>query len=309
MLTIFIVSGATGETGDRVARAALAQFENAPASVVRRRYVRSPEQVRAVVQEARDRDSVILHTLVSSDLRRLILTEARLHEVDVMDILGPVMDRLSARMKVTPLGKPGLLAQLAEARSREIDAVDFAFRHDDGQRADQLDRAEIVLVGVSRSMKTPTTLYLAYRGWFAANVPIIPDVPLPAPLIRLPSERVFCLTMAPDRLQELRRARAQDGVIPLHPYGSPRHIREELQCAKKVSLAHGWRMIDVTGKSVEEVAREIIALVSPPDPALADRGCDRDGRQHALPQPSFIPIDRLDHAQEADPDQDRCSHG
>lgn len=260
-LTIFVVSDATGETADRVVRSALVQFPDAPVTIVRRAQVRTAEQVRSVVEEAARRPSLILHTLVSDDLRRLMLTEARTHDVDAMDLMGPVLERLATHLGLTPQEKPGLFRQLEEARSRAVEAVEFAFRHDDGQSPEDLDRAEVVLVGISRTMKTPTTLYLAYRGWFSANVPIIPDLPLPPALSLLPPERVFHLVGSPGRLAELRRVRASHLGIPLEPYASLAQVQRELRYAENLARRHGWTRVDVTGKSVEEVAREIMALL------------------------------------------------
>jgi hypothetical protein len=265
MLTIFIVSDATGETAERMVRSVVVQFKDAPTSVVRRPRVRTPRQVRAVVQEAAGLQSIIVHTLVSYDLRRLMLAQSRAHGVDSMDLMGPMLDRLVTHLRLAPRQKPGLFRQLADVRTREIEAVEFAFRHDDGQRAHELNKAEVVLVGVSRTMKTPVTLYLAYRGWFAANVPIILEIPLPRELFRLPRKRVFCLVTAPDRLLELRSARADAFNIPLEPYASRAHVRAELLHSRRLSRDHGWRQIDVTSKSVEEAAREIIMLFSGKD--------------------------------------------
>jgi [pyruvate, water dikinase]-phosphate phosphotransferase / [pyruvate, water dikinase] kinase len=265
MLTIFVVSDASGQTAERVVRSALVQFAEAPATVIRRGHVRTPKQLRAVVQEAVGHDSLILHTLVSDELRRLMLAESRLHGVDAMDLMGPVLDRLARHLKLTPQEKPGLFQQLAEARSRQVEAVEFAFRHDDGQYADELIHAEVVLVGVSRTMKTPTTLYLAYQGWFAANVPIVPEIPMPPAVLSLPSERIFCLAMEPSRLFELRRVRADHLAIPPTPYASLKNIQKELRHAQRLSANHRWRQIDVTGKSVEEVAREIVILLPTED--------------------------------------------
>ena len=260
MLTILVVSDSTGETAERVTRAALVQFENAPVEIVRRGGVRSDAQVRAVVREAAERQALILHTLVSDESRRLMLQESRLLGVDSMDLMGPVLERLAHRLALTPQEKPGLFQQLVEAKSRAIEAVEFAFRHDDGQRADELAEAEIVLVGVSRTMKTPTMLYLAYRGWFAANVPIVPGVPVPAAVTSLPRERVFGLLMTAVRLAELRRARAAYLGMPSGVYASLPQVRTELLHSQHLCLEHGWNRVDVTGKSVEEVAREILAL-------------------------------------------------
>jgi regulator of PEP synthase PpsR (kinase-PPPase family) len=267
MLTIFVVSDATGDTAERVLRSALVQFTDAPATVVRRGDVLTEDQVRAVVREAARQPSLLMHTLVSDELRRVMLEETRRQGVDALDLLGPVLDRLATHLKLSPQEKPGLFKQLSEARTREIEAVEFAFRHDDGQRPDELEWAEVVLVGVSRTMKTPTTLFLAYRGWFAANVPIIEHVSMPEALRRVPAERVFCLMMAPSRLLELRQARAEHLGVPLEPYASLASIRRELHHAQKVALDEGWREVEVTGKSVEEVAREILLLLPVGDSA------------------------------------------
>ncbi len=262
VLTIYVVSDATGETAERMIRSALVQFKNAPAEVIRRGRIRTAKQVRSVVRDAADSHSLIIHTLVSPELRRVMLSETHLHDVDVMDLMGPLLDRLGTHLKLKPQQKPGLFKQIVAEKSREIEAVDFAFRHDDGQRADELDLAEVVLVGVSRTMKTPTMLYLAYRGWFAANVPIVPDIDPPPALLKLPAQRVFCLIMTASRLYELRSVRVEHLGAPLESYVKLADIRRELLHARELSHANGWRQIDVTAKSVEEAAREIITWLA-----------------------------------------------
>jgi regulator of PEP synthase PpsR (kinase-PPPase family) len=223
--------------------------------------VRTIRQVRAVVEQAAQSDgALILYTLVSAELRRAMIAAARRHGVEAVDLLGPVLGRLMVRLQEEPLRRPGAFKHLLRAHPREIEAVEFAVRHDDGRQTEGLDTAEIVLVGVSRTMKTPTTLYLAYRGWLVANVPVHPDLTPPHALGELPPERVFCLLMAPARLQELRAARATAMNMPLEPYASPEQIRRELLHSEQLALEHGWRQIDVSGKSVEEVAREIVLL-------------------------------------------------
>lgn len=261
MLKVLVVSDATGETAERVVRAALVQFEDAKVVLVRRGKTRSPEQVRAVVAEAAGQDAFIIHSLVSDGLRRVMLEEARLRGVDALDMLGPVLERLAKHLKLSPQERPGLFRQIADARSREIEAVDFAFRHDDGQNPDDLAQAEVVLVGISRSMKTPTMLYLAYRGWFAANVPLVPELEPPPALVAYAPDRVFCLHLASERLRELRRVRAKSDRLPLERYASIEQIEKEEHYAREACLRFGWRSIDATGKSVEEIAREIISLL------------------------------------------------
>jgi regulator of PEP synthase PpsR (kinase-PPPase family) len=234
--------------------------------LVRRSHVLTPEQVRTVVQEATGGDSLIVHTLVSDELRRLILAESRLHGVDCLDLLGPMLDRLAVHLRLTSQQKPGLFRQLDEAKTREIEAVAFAFHHDDGQNTQDLHRAEIVLVGVSRSMKTPTMLYLASRGWFAANVPLIPELPLDSAVAALPPARVFCLTMHSEQLRERRCARAREEAIPAEPYASLAQIVKENRYVEGICSKYGWERIDVTGKAVEEVSREIITVLTAEPP-------------------------------------------
>jgi [pyruvate, water dikinase]-phosphate phosphotransferase / [pyruvate, water dikinase] kinase len=258
MLTVFVVSDATGDTAQRMVRAGVVQFQDAPVRLVRRAHVRTPRQVHAVVHEARGQEAIVIHTLVSDELRRVMRAETRTHGVDALDIMGPILERLTTHLKLAPQEKPGLFQTLSEAKAREIEAVSFAFRHDDGQNAQNLERAEVVLVGISRTMKTPTMLYLAYRGWFAANVPLVPGLPPPKELLAVPSDRVFCLTMTPERLQQLRRVRADEESIPLHPYTSLDQIRTELAYVDDLCRKQHWQRIDATGKSVEEVAREVI---------------------------------------------------
>jgi len=259
-LTVFAVSDGSADTAERLALSALAQFEDAPVKVIRRGNIRTPEQVEAVVREAVD-GGIILHTLVSDELRRLTVSQARLRGVDALDLMGPMLDHLATHLKLTPQQKPGLFKQRDEAKSREIEAVEFAFRHDDGRNSHELDKAEIVLVGISRTMKTPTVLYLAYRGWFAANVPLVPDVPPPAALLSVAKNRVFCLRMNPGRLRERRLTRASGESIPAELYASTAQVSKELRYSQLLCLQQNWRSIDVTGKSVEEVSREIIALM------------------------------------------------
>lgn len=261
MAKLFIVSDATGGTAERVVQAALVQFSDVGVEIERRSKVRTAEQVKQVVKEAAAEPSLLLHTLVSDELRRTMLEEARLHHVEALDMLGPLLDRLAALLKMTPKEMPGLFEERLEARSREIEAVDFSFRHDDGRNIEGLGQAEVVLVGVSRSMKTPTMLYLAYRGWFAANVPLIPEMDPPGTLLRVPSEKVFCLIMKAERLAELRRVRAEREGIPVESYASVTQAHKEIQLARRLCTANRWRRIDVTNKSVEEAGREIIALL------------------------------------------------
>ncbi len=260
MITLFVVSDATGQTGERVLRSALVQFPDADYEIVRHAGIRTPEQVHEVVSQARRRDATILHTLVSNDLRGCMLGECRRQVVDAMDLMGPVLDRLTMSLQREPQEEPGLFEQLRQQRVRAIEAVEFAFRHDDGQRLHELENAEIVLVGLSRTMKTPTSLFLAHRGWFVANVPIVPPLPPPVELLAIDPRRVFAMTIRPSRLAELRRVRALHLHLSASDYVDLPSIRSEIREAETLALRHRWYTVDVTAKSVEEASREILAL-------------------------------------------------
>jgi len=260
MFRIYVVSDATGETAERVIRSALVQFKGASVDIIRHGKVRTKKQVQAAVQEAAGSYCMILHTLVSDELRSYMTSESRLHGVDAMDLMGPVLDRLATHLKLTPQHKPGLFKHLVKSKSREIEAVEFAFFHDDGQRVEELNKAEIILVGVSRTMKTPTSLYLAYRGWFVGNVPLVPEIPPPPILLSLPASRIFCFFTSPIRLSELRRARSESQKIPVESYASLDNVRKELAYSRRLCAKHGWHQIDVAGKSIEELTLEIVTL-------------------------------------------------
>lgn len=258
--SLFVVSDATGKTGERVLKAATVQFPGVDVTIERFGGIRDHEQMLKVVELARERHATILHSLVSHDLRGQMLVECRRHSVDAMDLMGPVLDRLAMAFRTRPQEQPGMIQQLREERTRVIEAVDFAFRHDDGQNLRDYHLAEIVLVGVSRTMKTPLCLYLANRGWFAANCPIVPGGRLPAALEDISPRRIFGLTMRPARLLELRTERARYLRMRGGLYADLPGIRIELREAEKVFRERGWNVVDVTGKSIEEVARSMIDL-------------------------------------------------
>jgi regulator of PEP synthase PpsR (kinase-PPPase family) len=256
---VFAVSDGTGTTAERVTRAALTQF---PQEVEVRRFgeVRTIEQVQTVVREAARAQALIVHTLVSADLRQAMFEEGRRHYVHTLDLMGPLLERLSDLLGTPPLAQPGLY--LMEDFNRRIEAMDFALRHDDGQNAEELIHAEIVLVGVSRTGKTPLSIYLAYRGWLVGNVPIVLGVNPPSLLSRLPPERVIGLTVDPVRLTQLRQARVRRISQLVSEYADLRYVRAEVVYALDLFHRHGWPVVDMTSKPVEEAAAEVVALVT-----------------------------------------------
>ncbi len=259
---IFAVSDGSGGTAERVIRAALTQFRGQQVSVHLFPRLESLEQVHDVVHQAAQKQAVIVHTLVRAELRQAMFEQGKRLHVHTLDLMGPMLERLSDLLQSAPLAQPGLYNIYGtEEYSRRINAMDFAFRHDDGQRAEELDQAEIVLVGVSRTGKTPLSVYLAYRGWFVGNVPVIPEIELPPILSRLPPQRVIGLTIEPHRLVQMRRARASRQHGAMSRYIDLEYVQRETSHALRLFRQHGWRQIDMTSKPIEEATAEIVSLM------------------------------------------------
>ena len=261
MQKIFVVSDGTGGTAKRALNAALTQFEGAKVKLIERPEIRTNEQVIEVVREARYEKGFIIHTLVSDDVREAMLQIGREFNVSTFDLLGPLLERLSQQLSISPSMKPGLFRQLNEAYFRRIETMEFAFGHDDGQKTHELEKAEIILVGVSRTFKTPLSVYLAIKGWCVANVPIILDLPIPDTLDNLQNARIVGLKSDPFRLAELRKVREEHLKNATGEYAKPDYVRREMRYALKIFSEHPqWPVIDVTGKPIEEIASEIITL-------------------------------------------------
>ncbi|MBD3274521.1 MAG: pyruvate, phosphate dikinase/phosphoenolpyruvate synthase regulator [Candidatus Marinimicrobia bacterium] len=260
---VFAVSDGTGGTAQRALEAALAQFSMAEPVVEVRPGIRSREQVDAVISEAAQADAFIAHTIVSNSLRDYLMNAARYQNVETIDLIGPLLSKLSEQLSVTPMEKPGLFKQLNEEYFRRIETMEFAIKHDDGLRSEELHDAEIVLVGVSRTFKTPLCVYLAFKGWFAANVPIVLNRQIPDILNELPPHRVIGLKMNTRRLSLLRTTRNKHLKGAVSEYADLEYCQKEAIYALKIfEKAPKWEVIDVTGKPIEESAAMIISLVS-----------------------------------------------
>src|SRR5712692_1832828 len=182
---IFVISDATGSTAEHVLRAALAQFDAEDVVVERRPEIQTIDGVHRVVEEAQKAGAMLVHTLASVDLRREIYLQATERRLQSVDLLGNVLSDLSSFLGATPGGVPGGVHRLDEDYYRRMDALTFVVKHDDGMGLEGLGRADIILVGVSRTSKTPLSIYLAVRGYFVANVPILYGVEPPAELFKI----------------------------------------------------------------------------------------------------------------------------
>jgi regulator of PEP synthase PpsR (kinase-PPPase family) len=258
---VYVVSDATGATARRVVEAALAQFTGAGVIVEQVPGVHSTAEVKELVKQAAQTGATIVHTLVVPELRQAMLIQGRRRHVVTIDLMGPLLTRLAETLELSPLARPGLQRQLDESYFERIGAIDFAVRHDDGRNPDELPQADLVLVGVSRTSKTPISIFLAYRGWRVANVPLVVNLEPPPSLFRIERRRIIALTVQIERLILLRQVRANRmtrGVTL--DYASRAYVQQELDWADLILRRERWPVVDVTNKSIEECAAELIDL-------------------------------------------------
>ncbi|MDP3462418.1 MAG: pyruvate, water dikinase regulatory protein [Bacteroidales bacterium] len=262
MAIIYIVSDGTGRTASQALSAALLQFPSQDVEIVLHKEVRSKVKISSAVKDAAKQEAFIVHTLVSNELREFMITCSRQHNVETIDLMGPLLGRLSEKLIRSPSEKPGLFSELNKEYFQRIDAMQFAFQHDDGQRPEGLNKAEIVLLGVSRTFKTPLSIYLAFKGWFVANVPIVQGIEPPHELFQIPPDRVFCLTNNAHNLATLRHSRLERLGMGTDNYANPSYVSRELMYAQSVfNRERRWAIIRVTNKPIEEIASEILAVI------------------------------------------------
>jgi regulator of PEP synthase PpsR (kinase-PPPase family) len=261
---LHLVSDATGETLITVARAAAAQYEDI--SPVEHVYplVRSMKQLERVIAEIEAAPGIVFYTLLEDDLTTLLETKCREFGVPCMSILGPVLGVLRAYLGAETTPRVGAQHVLNAEYFRRIDALNYTLLHDDGQHTDDLEQADVVLLGVSRTSKTPTSIYLANRGVKTANVPLIPGIPLPTELDALEKPLVVGLYASPERIVQIRENRLLslnamqgDGL-----YLDRQAVAEEVAFSRRLCAKNNWPSIDVTRRSIEETAAAVIALLS-----------------------------------------------
>ena len=259
---IYVVSGGVGASGEQLVQTVLAQFPDDHVPLITVGNVRQVMQIKRVVVQAKQAGGIIAHTLVDERLRRALIDLAREEEVAAIDLMGPLLSRLENVLKRKALGQPGLYRQFHRAYFERVSAIEFTMAHDDGQQRAGWPQADIVLVGVSRSGKTPLSMYLAILGWKVANVPLVPEVSPPPELFKLDRRHVIGLTIRPDQLIVFREQRYRQLGVPVPmDYIDPRRISEEVQAALRVFRRARFTVIDVTDKPIETSADEIIKLI------------------------------------------------
>lgn len=260
---IFALSDSLGETAELVARAAASQFDGAEVFAVRRLHrVSDPSHVRHAVMEAADAGAVIFYTLADPRLRTAMREAVAERDVPAVDILGPAIDALKEVTPQSPHMQPGIQRRVGRSYFRKIEALEFAVAHDDGRHPEELSEAEIVLVGISRTSKTPLAVYLSYKGFKVANVPLVPGAEPPAQLFGPLKGKIIGLTGDPIVLADIRKERALHLGAGAVKYADLETIEEELSYARGIMRRLGCPVVTTTKRAIEETADEILRLLA-----------------------------------------------
>lgn len=257
-----VISDATGETAERMVRAAVLQFKDTPINVRTYSRVRLESEMERVIERAVELHALVVFTVVNAEARDILLRLIERHNVEAVDLIGALIGKLAGFLSTEPSGVPGLLHTIDADYYRRMEAVDFSVKNDDGAEPRNLPKADVVLVGVSRTSKTPLSTYLAQRGLKVANVPLVLGVEPPKELELVDDSRVYGLVIQPDTLRRIRLQRLKHLGMPEDAsYGARAHIEQELAYSREVFRAHhNWPVIDVTGKAIEETAADILRL-------------------------------------------------
>ncbi len=277
---IYVVSDSTGETAERVVRAALLQFPEHRVRVRLFTRVRDTAAADDVIGRAAEAGAMIVFTLVAPELREYFHEKANERKIEAVDVIGALIHKVGGFLEAQPINVPTATLPLSEEYFRRVEAIEFAVKSDDGKEPRNFRKADLVLVGVSRTSKTPLSTYLAGRGLRVANIPLVLGVQPPKELFEVPEERVVALTIGIDKLLEIRKQRLSQLGMPTDAnYGLRDHVRAELEFAHDLFRQHpAWQVVDVSGRAIEETATIILEMYKDSE----------DRRHHTHPPPTVL---------------------
>lgn len=262
---IYILSDGTGETAATMIRAALVQYSERDVQLIRCKNIRSEAQVTPIIEECFERKGLIVYTVVSEQLRKKIFEHASEKAIPSIDLLGPVLQTLNLYLgAATQAPQAGILRNVDERYFKRIEAIEYTVKHDDGKTFSALDKADIVLVGISRTSKTPLSIFLSHKGWKVANIPLVLGTPLPKQLFEIDQRKVVGLIIDIESLQRIRKNRLEKfGQDPGGEYASLSQIMKEIEYAHELFKQNKkWPVFNVTDRALEETATEITRIVA-----------------------------------------------
>jgi hypothetical protein len=257
---IYLVGEGTGETISRIARASLVQFNRENVKVKTFFLVTEKKYISRIAKQAAEDDALVAFSIVQPTLRDFLIQETERRGIKAIDVIGDFIVQLSIFLKEKPMAIPGRQYILDEEYFRRIEAINFTVKHDDGKLPQGLKLADLVLVGLSRTGKTPLSTYLANQGWKVANVPIHPDMLPPEELFQVEPRKVFGLIISIESLVKLREARLKQlGLEPYAKYADPVRVSDEIEWSREFfKQIPRWRVMDISNKAIEEAAASIV---------------------------------------------------
>ncbi|MBF6634985.1 MAG: kinase/pyrophosphorylase [Planococcus sp. (in: Bacteria)] len=260
---VYVLSDSIGETAERVVKAVAVQFLEEEVKVHQTSHVSKEEDIEEIIQKAKKEHSIIVYTIVIDDWRDYLNKRAQEENITAINLLAPLMDAFAQKFKREPAHKPGLTRVLDEEYFQKVDAIEFAVKYDDARDVEGIKKADIVLIGVSRTSKTPLSMYLAYRGFKVANIPLVPEIPVPTELFDVPKGRCIGLIIKPDSLNAIRKERIKKmGLKPNATYAQLDRILEELDYAENIMKRVGCPVINVSNKAIEETASDVMDIMN-----------------------------------------------
>ncbi len=264
-LKIVIISDGTGETATAISRAVMTQFQDRDVYFTRYKSVRTHEQIDTIFAEAAVHHDLVIYTLVDANLREYIAEVARVKHVRTLDVLGPALTTFSNYFDQEPTNEPGLLHQVNDDYYKRVEAMEFTLNHDDGRNLRSLHLADVILVGISRTSKTPLSVYLSLHGLKVMNVPLVLGTKLPEELFKVDQRKIFALTINPEALKHIRTNRlSRLGAADVTgDYANEAKVIEELEWANSIFKENKrWPVFNVTDKALEETAADILRLIN-----------------------------------------------
>jgi regulator of PEP synthase PpsR (kinase-PPPase family) len=259
---IYLVGEGTGETVTKLANAALSQFTPDSTQVRLFTMVEDTARILSILSGARKEKAIIAYTIVDAQNRDFLEREAAKRGVEVIDVMGSFIIKLALFLEQKPLGIPGKQHQADASYYQRIEAIEFTVKHDDGQAPHTMNKADLVLVGLSRTSKTPLSSYMAQMGWKVANVPLFPDITPPGEIFTVDQVKIYGLIIEPEALVRVRRERLKYLGLPDHAkYADRDKIEREIRWCRAFYRKHPqWPVVDVSGKAIEETAAKVMQL-------------------------------------------------
>lgn len=260
-IVIYIISDSIGETAEQVSKAGISQFETENYEIRRFPFITEKNQIIELLEEAKSENAVIIFTMVLEELKDFLIDEATARGIPNIDVMSPVIRAMGSVLNFVPKREPGLIRRLDEKYFKKVEAIEFAVKYDDGKDPRGLKKADIVLIGISRTSKTPLSMYLAHKNMKVANVPLVPEVAPPKEIYEIPSKKIIGLTTNPMKLIEIRQERLKAlGLKHEANYASMERILAELDYAEEIMKKLNCPVIDVSSKAVEESASIILEI-------------------------------------------------